>query len=148
MIFGYQDRMMKYFAYGSNLSHAQMRERCPDSQYVGTAVLGDYEFVYDGYAEVRKGAVANVVPAAGKWTVGAVYEVSDADLQKLDICEQVAQGTYYRTDLMVMMREDGEELSAATYLRDPLPIGEPSDEYATVIEQGKGDCGIEVASVR
>lgn len=134
-----------YYAYGSNLSHAQMASRCPDSRYIGTATLDGYKFVYDGYVEIRKGAVANIVPAEGEQVLGAIYEISTDDLRLLDVYEQVAIGTYYRTKVPVSMRDNGEEVNAITYIRDPQPIGEPSEEYVAVINQGKKDCGIEKA---
>lgn len=34
-----------YLAYGSNLSMAQMAQRCPDAVYVGTAELKDYRLL-------------------------------------------------------------------------------------------------------
>ena len=41
--------MSKYYlAYGSNLSVAQMAQRCPDAVYVGTAVLTDYRLLFKG----------------------------------------------------------------------------------------------------
>lgn len=41
--------MSKYYlAYGSNLSVAQMAQRCPDAVYVGTAVLTDYQLLFKG----------------------------------------------------------------------------------------------------
>lgn len=119
-----------------------MRRRCPDSKYLGTAVLYGYKFVYDGYAEVRSGAVANVVPTEGERVIGAVYEVSDVDIRKLDIFEEVSKGTYYRTDLPVKMQTSGEEVTAKVYLRNPQPVGEPSAEYVAVITEGKRDCAI------
>ena len=37
-----------YLAYGSNLSMAQMAQRCPDAVYVGTAELKDYQLLFKG----------------------------------------------------------------------------------------------------
>lgn len=43
-----------YFAYGSNLSHTQMKSRCPDSTYVGMGVLQNYRWIVNqrGYANI------------------------------------------------------------------------------------------------
>ncbi|KAF7954986.1 uncharacterized protein EAE97_000245 [Botrytis byssoidea] len=43
-----------YFAYGSNLSHAQMQTRCPDSTYVGMGILQNHRWIVNqrGYANI------------------------------------------------------------------------------------------------
>lgn len=39
-----------YAAYGSNLNHAQMRGRCPDAKYLGSAMLKDQNLIFCGAA--------------------------------------------------------------------------------------------------
>jgi gamma-glutamylcyclotransferase (GGCT)/AIG2-like uncharacterized protein YtfP len=131
---------MYYFAYGSNLSHKQMAERCPGSKFVGPATLDDYELVFDGYHERRKGAIANIVPAEGKQVVGGVYELTNEDLSSLDRYEEYPV-TYGREAFRVKMFDDTAQ-EAMTYLRPPQPIGEPSEEYLDVINTGKKDCEV------
>lgn len=80
-----------YFAYGSNMSHAQMQTRCPDLVFIGAVRLEGYRFVYDGYEEYRKGAVANIVPDAdpgadpnSKGIVwGGLYKVTPENIANL-----------------------------------------------------------------
>lgn len=129
---------MYYFAYGSNLSHKQMAKRCPGSRYLGRAVLEGYAQVFDGYSELRKGAGANVVPAYGEQVTGGLYEISADNLRSLDKIEV----NYDRAEMSVK-RMDGTVCEATVYLRDPLPVGEPSAEYMAVINEGKDDCGID-----
>lgn len=50
-----------YFAYGSNMDINQMKDRCPDAEFMNVAYLKGYRFVYDGYSKKRRGAVANIV---------------------------------------------------------------------------------------
>ena len=47
-------RMTLYFAYGSNMSRALMRARCPTAREVGTATLAGHRLIItsDGYASV------------------------------------------------------------------------------------------------
>lgn len=130
---------MYYFAYGSNLSHKQMAERCLGSRYLGRAVLEGYKQVFDGYSELRKGAGANVVPEYGSKVVGGLYEVSMDNLDALDKFE-----LDYDRVMLSVKRLDGAACEAITYLRDPLPVGEPSKEYLDIIAEGKKDCGIEL----
>ncbi|MCJ1411492.1 hypothetical protein MMC19_005582 [Ptychographa xylographoides] len=43
-----------YFAYGSNLSTTQMRQRCPSSTYIGVGLLVDWHWIINekGYANI------------------------------------------------------------------------------------------------
>lgn len=128
---------MKYFAYGSNMSHKQMATRCPDSSYIARATLDDYKFVYDGYSETWKGAGANIVAAPGRQVVGGVYEVSESDLAVLDGFE-----IGYNSRVLTVRMSDGSACEVVTYCRNPLQEGLPSEAYAAAIGQGKKDCGI------
>ncbi len=47
-----------YFAYGSNLSEAQMRARCPGARPAGRAALHGYRLAFAGYSALWGGAVA------------------------------------------------------------------------------------------
>lgn len=77
-----------YFAFGSNLSLAQMAARCPRSLYVGRAVLPDYCW------QINTRGYANVVPSRGHSVQGLVYEIGPADEASLDRSEGVAEGCY------------------------------------------------------
>jgi hypothetical protein len=61
-----------YFAYGSNLNMDQMRQRCPDSTGVSTAVLDGWQLVERTYADIEK--------CPGECVNGALYEISKNDL--------------------------------------------------------------------
>ncbi|TET49084.1 MAG: gamma-glutamylcyclotransferase, partial [Dehalococcoidia bacterium] len=41
---------MYYFAYGVNLNQKQMKDRCPDSKPLFTAVLPNYKLVFVGWS--------------------------------------------------------------------------------------------------
>ena len=77
-----------YFAYGSNLSLSQMAERCPNSYYVGRAILQDHRW------QINNRGYANVVPDCGFNVHGLVYLVSAADEATLDKKEGVRSGCY------------------------------------------------------
>ena len=38
--------MQYYFAYGSNLHHAQMKKRCPKCRYIKKHILHDYQLTF------------------------------------------------------------------------------------------------------
>ena len=69
--------MSKYYlAYGSNLSVAQMVQRCPDAVYIGTAVLTDYQLLFKGS---QSGNYLTVEPKKGYTVPLLVWKISDRD---------------------------------------------------------------------
>lgn len=73
-----------YFAYGSNLSREQMKIRCPQSSYVGKAILPNYALAFGGFSAGWGGAVATIERAAGAQVEGVLYLLPRADLWRLD----------------------------------------------------------------
>jgi gamma-glutamylcyclotransferase (GGCT)/AIG2-like uncharacterized protein YtfP len=72
--------MPLYFAYGSNLDVAQMKERCPSSDPLGVARLSGYRLAFSRYSRTRGCGVADIVTQAGAEVWGLVYELSESDL--------------------------------------------------------------------
>ena len=81
-----------YFAYGSNMSWTQMRQRCPAARFKCVAALRDHRLAFTRTSERWKGGVADVLPDSGKVVWGVVYEVSQADLDSLDGYEGFQEG--------------------------------------------------------
>jgi gamma-glutamylcyclotransferase len=75
---------MLYFAYGSNLSTAQMRERAPGHRVVGLAALRDHRVEFPRYSPRWAGGVLSVKPHRGDTVWGIVYDVTEPDLASLD----------------------------------------------------------------
>ncbi|KAF4576681.1 hypothetical protein EYR40_000929 [Pleurotus pulmonarius] len=72
-----------YFGYGSNMWLEQMQRRCPNSPYVGIAVLEGWRWM------INERGYANVVPSAEDHVYGLVYKLSEEDEKSLDIYEGV-----------------------------------------------------------
>jgi len=129
---------MYYFAYGSNLNKKQMLERCPDSKPEFVATLPNYKLVFVGWSRQWRGGVATIKRFSGGKVPGAVYEISEQCLRRLDKCE----GGYERFKVTVFS-EDGEPVEAITYVKSgQLEETPPSKEYLSVIQQGYRDWGI------
>ena len=126
---------MYYFAYGTNLNQKQMKERCPDSKPLFTAVLPNYKLVFVGWSRQWRGGVASIKPLRGDRVRGAIYEVSESCLQRLDRYES----GYSRFKVSVL-GEDDEPVEAITYIKTGrLEDAPPSKEYLAVIQQGLRD---------
>ena len=126
---------MYYFAYGSNLNQKQMKERCPDGKPLFTAVLPNYKLVFAGWSRQWRGGVASIKSLRGDRVRGAIYEVTESCLQRLDRYES----GYSRLNVTVF-GEDDEPIGAITYVKDgKLEDAAPSKEYLAVIQQGLRD---------
>ena len=132
---------MYYFAYGSNLNQRQMLERCPDSEPKFIATLPNYKLVFVGWSRQWRGGVVSIRPFRGEKVLGAIYEVSDKDLKRLDNY-QGYPNNYTRLNVTVF-DEGGEPIKAITYIKSgQSDEAQPSKEYLALIQQGYRDWGI------
>ncbi|MFC2008212.1 gamma-glutamylcyclotransferase family protein [Chloroflexota bacterium] len=132
---------MYYFTYGSNLDKRQMLERCPDSKPKFVATLPNYSLIFVGWSRQWRGGVASIKPFRGERVRGAIYEVSDTDLKRLDKYEGYPN-EYNRANVTVV-DEDSEAVEAVTYIKirqsEETP---PSQQYLAILKQGYQDWGI------
>ena len=129
---------MYYFAYASNLSKKQMRERCPDGKPVFRATLPNYKLVFLGWSREWRGGKASIRRSGGEKVLGAVYDVSEQCFKRLDKYES----SYDRLKVVVF-NEDSEPVEAITYIKtSQSEETKPSMEYLSVIQQGYRDWGI------
>ena len=130
-----------YFAYASNLNKKQMKERCPAAKPASIVTLHHYKLVFSGWSRKWRGGVATIQPFRGERVLGAIYEVSEEDLRRLDKYEG-APDLYIRMKVGVN-NDFGELIEAVAYVRagraDEAP---PSKDYLAVIQQGYRDWGI------
>lgn len=132
---------MYYFAYASNLNRKQMRERCPKAKPLFRARLPHYKLVFAGWSRKWRGGTATIRSSPGDVVVGALYEVSEADLRLLDQHEGVPR-TYDRLKVKVVT-EDNDFVEAVTYIRmDRAEETKPSAEYLAVVQQGYKEWGM------
>lgn len=126
---------MYYFAYSSNLNQKQMRERCPDSKPMFTAILPNYKLVFVGWSRQWRGGVASIKAFQGDRVRGAIYEVSEQCLRQLDRYE-----SGYKRFKVTVLGEDREPIEAITYIKTgQLEETQPSKEYLAIIQQGLRD---------
>ena len=136
-----------YFAYGSNMSRQQMRERCPDHECLGKAVLKDYALCFPRHSPIRNCGVAGLALTPGAEVWGVVYRLHHEDLAALDKREGYDTAKphhanrYNRQTVRVLMA--GHEVHCFTYLARHEP-GEhvPSAEYLATIIEGAVENGL------
>ncbi len=103
-----------YFAYGSNLHPARLAARAPSARLIGTGCWSGHRLAFhkigqDGSAKCD----APVATLPTDRVHGAIYQLADADLGRLDRIE--GAGTGYDRALVTLDGDSGP-LTANTYL--------------------------------
>jgi gamma-glutamylcyclotransferase len=133
---------MYYFAYGSNLNRKQMAERCPGNKPLFPATLPNYKLIFTDWSRLWKGGVASIRPVKGEKVMGAVYEITEIDLKKLDRYEGYPAS--YNRFKVTVWTDDGDPVEAITYIRtEQSQETKPSPEYLKTITQGYREWDIE-----
>ena len=129
-----------YFAYGSNLDPLQMQQRCPETVFVGRARLPNHRLLFCGYSEIKKSTVANIKTDNNSTVWGAVYLLTDDDLQTLDRIE----GNLYRRQSIEVFADDDHKITVDTYvMRTSYPEDKPATCYWWQIYKGLSLLNIE-----
>lgn len=128
-----------YFAYGSNMSAAQMTDRCPGSRAIGAASVEGWELRFDRPSIRWGGHVADIVTSPGKVAWGVVWELTEQHLDALDRFEGVAIGAYRREHVTVELHAGPASrlLWCVSYVVcAPGEPGSPAPGYLEVMLQG------------
>ena len=139
---------LPYFAYGSNMSSAQMAERCPGATALGAARLVGYRLAFDKWSQRGGGRVADIVVSPGDELWGVLWLVSEAHGAALDRYEGVARGQYRRSVVGVETLR-GAVLQAFAYvICEPAEEGPTTVAYRALLLEGAREHGIPVGYVR
>jgi gamma-glutamylcyclotransferase len=137
-------KLKLYFAYGSNLSKAQMQERCPACLPVEPFLLTQFRLEFVGAATTRwgPGGVATISPSPVRVVPGAIYRINKEDEAALDRCEGVDYehpelGSYYKEEALIF--HHGEPVLVYIATARLGPANPPSAKYLEVIRQGYSD---------
>ena len=135
---------MLYFAYGSNMHSAQMKERCPSARFVCRAKLPSHRLAFTLKSVERGCGVADVLYEEGREVWGVVYDLPETELKDLDKDESFRPGRpydqnkYTRENHYVWPEGDAKRaLLVALYRGHPqLDPPLPSHEYKRLIVEG------------
>ena len=125
----------RLFAYGTNLASSQMEAWCPQARFVGAARLPDHRLAFSRRSIRWRGGAVDIVPAAGDEVWGALYELPDGTLDRLDAKE--GQGWAYRR-APIRVELDGRTVDAEAYEVIDKEPGEvpPTPEYMALVVEG------------
>jgi len=124
---------MLHFAYGSNMSAALMRRRCPGARPEGCAWLPGYRFI------IMRSGYASVAPAPGSSVHGLLWRLTPRDVAALNVYENLTVGLY-RTGTMAVVSHRRRR-AALVYIGCDSAPGRPRPGYLDVVTQAARDAG-------
>ena len=145
-----------YFAYGSNLSLDQMRERIGSKpKVVGKAYLENHRLGFTLYSKLTwKGGVADIVPEVGSKVWGAIYKLTEEQLEKIDPYEgyekdrDPRENLYNQMHVEVVYKKRVKQpcLTYQAMVEDEKKrkylYHKPSEKYYEVIRKGGEEHGL------
>src|SRR5438105_10391828 len=117
--------MALHFAYGSNMSTALMRMRCPGAAALGLATLAGWRFV------VNPDGVGSLQPWPGALVHGVLWRVGMRDLAAINAYESLDSGLYLRRVFSV--QHGSERTPALAFVARRLGQGRPPPGYIAVV---------------
>jgi gamma-glutamylcyclotransferase (GGCT)/AIG2-like uncharacterized protein YtfP len=139
------ERSLLYFAYGSNLDWAQIRQRCPSAKAVGAAAATGYRLAFTRFSPRRQCGAADIVPSPGDEVWGMVYEIDEVEIGVLDECEGFHAGrpreenAYERVEIDVWSngtRANSQRVWTYSVVRKLDPCPRPSADYKRLMVGG------------
>jgi gamma-glutamylcyclotransferase len=126
-----------YFAYGSNMSRAQMRSRAGEIAEDRPGRLQNYELVFN--KKVRGGtAAANIRPAPGSVVLGVLYKINESSYRSLDRFEGAP--VHYRRIQIDVLDAEGRPVPAEAYIATKVEKGlRPAPHYLKTILDGAAE---------
>lgn len=136
---------MIYFAYGSNLNVAQMRNRCPRAVPLGNFYLHNSRLVFRG--------VADCIYMPGAVCPGGIWSITSECEKALDRYEGFkpnapGQGLYCK-EIIEIQNDDGDiDMELMVYRMNSNGIFPPSQMYLDSIVQGYRDFRLPLKRLR
>jgi AIG2-like family len=149
---------MWYFAYGSNLNSRAVAEWCRHYGYRAPAlrpgqpaVLNNYRLSFPIFSEYWGGGIGDIVYDPGKYVMGALFDLSDAEILVLDAKvnrkldgNNKEIGIYKRIEVKVSHSGKSDLIPAITYQgisveRYHIP---PTQHYMDLVIQGAYTFGL------
>ena len=138
MKFKFERTAPLYFAYGSNLCHAQMKSRCPYAKPADKLFLPNGHLVFRGVADV-----ASCEPAEEQMVAGGLYRITADCEQAMDVYEgynaRYPKSGLYRKCYLLLKMKSGKEVPCLYYKMNDKGIMPPTKSYVATIKQGFND---------
>jgi len=128
--------ILRYFAYGSNMFEARLRQRVASATLMFSACLPRHELRFDKVSNKDGSGKCHVVEVEESRNVhGAVFQIAAEDEGKLDAAEGFGYG--YDKKEVVVLCPQGNQISAFTYVATNIdPDLKPFSWYMRHVLEG------------
>lgn len=116
-----------YFAYGTDLSHAQIKSRCPNVEMVQSYILQGWELSFYTTADIR--------PNDNGQVYGAVYKLTESDAQIL----ANAHPAYKQVNLSVTLTDGTTQNAIAHIQTEREKTQKPTEDIFNTVLLGYAD---------
>ena len=117
-----------YFAYGSNMSTARLRERMPSCEPLGIATLPGHALRFHKRSKDKSGKCNAFATDDGQSVVGVLFSFDPAERATLDRAEGVGNGYEHAT--VTVINDEGRRRKVLTYLASPDAIDDTLTPYS------------------
>ena len=133
---------MLYFAYGSNLNHYQMKNRCSGAKYIKKYTLKAYKLSFSHKTKNSIYGHANIVKNKKSKVIGALWNISKKDEKELDWYEGVNYN-YYSKEYFTL---NGKKV--LVYIQNIYYLKKPNSSYLHTIIEGYKDCSLDIKKLK
>tara|TARA_B100000427_G_C15490826_1_gene587497 strand:- start:76 stop:519 length:444 start_codon:yes stop_codon:yes gene_type:complete len=133
---------MLYFAYGSNLNHQQMRNRCSGSKYIRKYILTGHKLCFSHKTNYSVYGHANIIKNKNSKVYGALWNITKKDEIELDRYEGVDYN-YYQKEYFNLRGK-----KVLVYVQKLYYFQKPNSTYLHTIIQGYKDCSLDIKKLK
>ena len=133
---------MLYFAYGSNLNHHQMKDRCSGARYIKKYTLKGYKLCFSHKTKHSVYGHANIVKNKRSKVEGALWHISKKDEKELDWYEGVDYNYYQKKYFTWKSKK------VLVYVQTIYFLKKPNSTYLHTIIDGYKDCFLEIKKLK
>ena len=130
-----------YFAYGSNMDSKRLYDRIGDFSSSERAHLSGFQFQYNKLSYKLNQVYANITPELNSVVWGALIEIDESQLEKLDESEGVGNG-HYRHEKVMVVTDQNIEIEALTYVSEEKWVKDglkPKEKYRNFCIRGANE---------
>jgi len=133
---------MLYFAYGSNLNHYQMKNRCIGSKFVKKYILKGYKLCFSHKTNRSVYGHANIIKNKKSEVQGALWNITKDDENELDGYEGVDYNYYHKEYFNLNSKK------VLVYMQKKYYIQKPNSTYLHTIIEGYKDCILDIKKLK
>lgn len=126
-----KDKGKLYFAYGSNMNIAQMKNRCPTAVSVAVGCVEGHKFL------INEIGVASIDDSSEDQVLGVLWEISTEDENTLDRYEKVSSGMYTKESVTALV--ENKKITCLCYMATNNDDGPPRPDYLEKVIAGAND---------